>query len=120
MQEAVQAPGGAGRDKGTAALREENAALRNILDADIGGARAELGAVERTEGLLGALATTGDDDDDDAGSGDDDEEQTSPFDFSNLTSLVLDDGDAGGSGMSCQAGDRRASTSCDCDLSKTQ
>jgi hypothetical protein len=88
-------------EKGTAALREENAALRNIVDACIGGAHAgahaELGAVEHIEGLLGALATTGDDDDD-AGSGDDDEEQTSSFDFSNLPSLVLDDGNAGGSG----------------------
>ena len=33
-----------------AALRQENTALRNILDADIGGARAELGAVEPENG----------------------------------------------------------------------
>ena len=58
-------------EKVSAALLEENAALRNILDADIGGARAELGAVEHIEGLLGALATTG-------------EEQTPPIDFGNL------------------------------------
>ena len=72
-----------------AALRQENTALRNILDADLGGARADLGAVEHIEGVLGALAPAGDDDDD-AGSGDDDEEdQTPPCDFDDVSSFDL-------------------------------
>ena len=73
-----------------AALRQENTFPHDILNVDLGGARAELGAVEHIEGLLGAPPPAGDDDDDDAGSGDDDEEdQTPPFGFDDVSSFDL-------------------------------